>query len=75
MTKTKTIEVPIPAQLPQTYQGAFGYVLSQIKAAWKRLCEVKKEAFALRTTFLRGRIKEHEDDGHPEKAQEIREQL
>ena len=67
--------IPIPTQLPQTYQGALHYVLSQPKDAWKKLRSIKKDAFAHRTTFLRGRIKAHEDSGHPVKANEVRDQL
>lgn len=56
MKQTNSILTLIPAQLPQTYQSALQYVISQLKDAWKQLRSIKKDAFAHRTKFLRGRI-------------------
>lgn len=47
------------------------YVVTKLKAAWKRLQKVKKDAYRHRQEFLRDRMKAHADEGHTDKADEV----
>lgn len=70
--RTQQIIVPIPAQVVQTYAGALHYVVTKLKAAWKALRQIKKEAYRHRQEFLRDKVKEHKEAGNTDKADNFR---
>jgi len=57
--KTKQITIPIPSQVTSSFDGVLQYVKDQVKEqAWKKLNQIKRNAFPHRVDFLRERIKE-----------------
>jgi hypothetical protein len=75
MLKTKQITIPIPSQVTYSFEGVLHYVTNQVKQAWKKLNQIKRNAFPNRVDFLRERIKKNTDEHKPVQAEEIRQML
>jgi uncharacterized protein YydD (DUF2326 family) len=75
MLKTKQIPIPIPSQVTSSFDGVLQYVNDQIKQAWKKLNQIKRNAFPHRVDFLRERIKKNTDEHKPDQATKIRKML
>ena len=75
MLKTKQILILIPSQVTSSFNGALQYAKDQVKQAWKKLNQIKRNAFPHRVDFLRERIKKNTDEHKPDQAAEIRKML
>jgi hypothetical protein len=65
----------IPSQITFSFDGVLHYVKNQVKQAWKKLNQIKRNAFPHRVDFLRQRIKKNTNEHKPVQAKKIRQML